>query len=109
MGSVFNPATLVTSVNIFYRNEQLQGIGLPSVEAGLSFQSLFEPEALLKTTSQFMSLDDSGLSEVTLVVTTDYSDIQPYNFFFILFTFSDSSPINTLDLSEIEICIEGRI
>ncbi len=109
-----DPAILVTSATIFFRNEPSQGIGLPSIGAMNSFESILIPEDPLETTilgNQDLSQDDSGLRNVSLVVTTDQSDFNPpYNNFFIEFTFSDSSPITTLVLSEIEICTnEGEL
>ncbi len=112
-GFVLTPDTLVTSANIFFRNEPSQGIGLPSVNAIYSYGSFFTPEIPLEATiigNQDLSQDDSGLRNVSLVVTTDQFDISPYDNFFIQFTFSDSSPITTLVLSEIEICTnEGEL
>ncbi len=73
------------------------------------------PEGSLETTilgNQDLSQDDSGLRNVSLVVTTDQSDFPLLfeSYFFIQFTFSASSPITTLVLSEIEICTdEGEI
>ncbi len=76
------------------------------------YGSILVPEYSLETTilgNQDLSQDDSGLRNVSLVVTTDQIDIPPYFYFFIEFTFSDSSPITTLVLSELEICInEGE-
>ncbi len=106
-GFVLEPATLVTSANIFFRNEPSQGIGVPSIGAMNGYGGILIPEGSLETTilgNQDLSQDDSGLRNVSLVVTLDQIEILPYPNFFIQFTFSDSSPITTLVLSEIEIC-----
>ncbi len=89
----------------------MQGIGLPSIGAMYGYGSFLTPEDPLETTvlgNQDLSQDDSGLRNVSLVVTLDQSDVTPYPNFYIQFTFS--SPITTLVLSEIEICTnEGEL
>ncbi len=112
-GFTLHPATLVTGANIFFQNKPSQGIGLPSIGAMYDYGSIFAPETPLENTvigNQDLSQGDSGLRNVSLVVTAYQFDIQPYPYFFIEFTFSDSSPITTLVLSEIELCtIEGEL
>ncbi len=103
----------VYRANIYFRNEPSQGIGLPSVEAGYSFGNVLVPEDDLETTilsNQDLSQTDSGLRKISLVVTTDLHDFtQPFDNFFITFTFPDSSPVDSLVLSEVELCTdEGK-
>ncbi len=113
VGFLLIPAALVYTANIYFRNEPSQGIGLPSMEAGYSFSSLSVPEEHLETTilgNQDLSQTDSGLRNISLVVTTDLHDFtQQFTHFFINFTFPDSSPVDSLVLSEVELCTdEGK-
>ncbi len=112
VGFVLMPAALVYTANLYFRSEPSQGIGLPSVEAGFSFSNPAVPDDFLETTilsNQDLSQTDSGLRNISLVVTTDLHDFAQFTNFLILFTFPDSSPVDSLGLSEVELCTdEGK-
>ena len=101
----------IQQVNYFFHNEPQQGVGLPSIiELHWSANNPIVPNdnpldyTLLG--NQDLSQNDERLRNVTLAVTFS-SDIPDYRYLRIHFTFPETSQINTLLLSEVQLCGES--
>ena len=101
-----SPSDSVQQVNLFFHNEPQQGVGLPSViELHWSDTNPGVPDNPLDYTvlgNQELSQSDERLRNVTLAVTAN--DIPDYRYVRIHFSFSETSQINTLLLSEVQLC-----
>ena len=99
----------VRQVNLFFYNIPSSGIGLPPAEFFWSNVDPLDPDIPLSHVivgNQELSQDDRT-ENVSLVVTTDQSDIPDYRYFRIRFTFpAESSLIEWILLSEIQLCGE---
>jgi len=102
--------TKVRQVNLFFYNIPSSGIGLPPAELFRSDVDPIYPDIPLSHVivgNQDLSQDDSTLRNVSLVVTTNQSDIADYRFFCIRFTFpTETSLIDWILLSEVQLCGE---
>ena len=102
-------ATKVRQMNLFFYNIPSSGIGLPPAELFWSNVNAFNPDIPLSHVivgNQDLSQDDNILRNVSLVVTTDQSSIE-YRFFRIQFTFpAETSLIDWILLSEVQLCGE---
>ena len=101
-----SPSDSVQQVNLFFHNEPQEGVGLPSIiELHWSDINPGVPDNPLDYTilgNQELSQSDERLRNVTLAVTI--SDLLDYRYFRVHFAFPESSQINTLLLSEVQLC-----
>ena len=100
-------STRVNQVNLFFYNIPSSGVGLPPVELYWSTRSIFPqlPENLLSHVivgNQDLSQNDSTPRNVSLVVTNNPQT--NYRNFRIRFTFPETSLIDWILLSEVQLC-----
>ena len=106
--------TKVNRINLFFYNIPPSGIGLPPAELYWGNTDAFFPENFLSHVivgNQNLSQDDRTPRNVSLVVTTDQnnSQITDYRHFGICFTFPETSLIDWILLSEVQLCREAGV
>ena len=106
--------TKVNRVNLFFYNIPSTRIGLPPAELYQGDTDAIFPENLLSHVivgNQDLSQDDRSPRSVSLVVTTDQNSTQisDYRHFSIRFTFPESSLIDWILLSEVQLCRETGV
>ena len=98
--------TQVNQVNLFFYNIPSSGVGLPPVELYWSDtdpQLPGNPLSHVIVGNQDLSQNDSTPRNVSLVVTTEQSQSN-YRYLRIRFTFPDTSLIDWILLSEVQLC-----
>ena len=106
--------TKVNHVNLFFYNIPSSGIGLPPAELYWGITDAFFPENFLSHVivgNQDLSQDDRTPRNVSLVVTTDQNNTQipDYRHFGIRFTFPETSLIDWILLSEVQLCRDAGV
>ena len=106
--------TKVNRVNLFFYNIPSSGIGLPPAELYWGITDAFFPENFLSHVivgNQDLSQNDRTPRNVSLVVTTDQNNTQipDYRHFGIRFTFPETSLIDWILLSEVQLCREAGV
>ena len=106
--------TKVNRINLFFYNIPPSGIGLPPAELYWGITDAYFPENLLSHViagNQDLSRDDRTPRNVSLVVTTDQNNTQipDYRHFGIRFTFPETSLIDWILLSEVQLCREAGV
>ena len=106
--------TKVNRVNLFFYNIPSSGIGLPPAELYWGITDALFPENFLSHVivgNQDLSHDDRTPRNISLVVTTDQNSTQipDYRHFGIRFTFRETSLIDWILLSEVQLCREAGV